>query len=227
MKKLLPLLLLFTGMVNAQIVSIPDANFKAFLLSSSPTVQVAQNFSDEWIKIDANNDGEIQQSEAQAVKTLAVTELLVFNAAGLEGFSNLENLRFSTSLVSTLDLTALIHLKTFTGINLQLLTTLNLNNLTNLTELSIFTAIRLTTLNVNSLTGLRKLTCLTTGISNFTVSGLNNLSEILFLNNTSTSFNANALPNLTKLNCSYNQLTTLTISNINGLTELDCSGNQL
>lgn len=61
MKKLLLVLLLFTGMVKAQIVNIPDANFKAKLLSASPTTQLAKNFSDQWIKIDANNDLEIQQ----------------------------------------------------------------------------------------------------------------------------------------------------------------------
>ena len=67
MKKIVLLLLLTFGVTNAQIVNFPDANFKAELLAASPTQQKALNFSDQWIKIDANNDGEIQESEAQQV----------------------------------------------------------------------------------------------------------------------------------------------------------------
>ena len=70
MKKIILLLLLTFGFANAQIIEIPDATFKAELLAASPTVEKALNFSDQWIKIDANNDGEIQLTEAQAVYVL-------------------------------------------------------------------------------------------------------------------------------------------------------------
>jgi hypothetical protein len=63
MKKYLYLLLLLSGFSYAQIVTIPDANFKAKLLEASPTNVIAYN-NGGYIKIDVNNDGEIQQSEA-------------------------------------------------------------------------------------------------------------------------------------------------------------------
>jgi hypothetical protein len=55
MKKLVLLLVLFTGIAHAQIVSIPDAAFKAKLIS---------------LGIDTNNDGQIQVSEAQAISAV-------------------------------------------------------------------------------------------------------------------------------------------------------------
>ncbi len=63
MKKYLLLLLLASFSVEAQIVNIPDANFKAKLLEASPSNTIAQNASNQNIKIDVNDDGEIQESE--------------------------------------------------------------------------------------------------------------------------------------------------------------------
>lgn len=42
MRKITLLLLLFAGMANAQIVNIPDANFKTVLLSANATNNIAQ-----------------------------------------------------------------------------------------------------------------------------------------------------------------------------------------
>ena len=60
MKKLYTLLFIaFAFITNAQIVNIPDANFKAKLLQASPSIQIAKSTAGLWIKVDANNDGEI------------------------------------------------------------------------------------------------------------------------------------------------------------------------
>ncbi|WP_290831594.1 hypothetical protein [Flavobacterium sp.] len=75
---LLTLLLCFVA--NAQIVNIPDANFKAKLLSASSDNPVASNQIPEnyygsvstYNTIDTNNDGEIQVSEALMIKFLSV-----------------------------------------------------------------------------------------------------------------------------------------------------------
>jgi uncharacterized repeat protein (TIGR01451 family) len=66
--------------LHAQIVNIPDANFKSSL--------IAKGF-------DTNGDGEIQKSEALAVKTLTIDQNDEFGATditGLEEFKNLEKL---------------------------------------------------------------------------------------------------------------------------------------
>ncbi|SMP11579.1 T9SS type A sorting domain-containing protein [Chryseobacterium profundimaris] len=73
-KKLSLLFLLLAIMANAQIVNIPDANFKAKLLSSSPGNTIAKNLSGNYFAIDANGDGEVQQTEADAVGELEVSE---------------------------------------------------------------------------------------------------------------------------------------------------------
>ena len=74
MKKLYAFLVLAFTVVagNAQIVTIPDANFKAKLLSADTTNQIAKDLSDNYFKIDANNDGEIQESEASQVSYLSI-----------------------------------------------------------------------------------------------------------------------------------------------------------
>jgi Leucine-rich repeat (LRR) protein len=228
MKKILPLLLLFTGLTNAQNLTFPDTYFKSVLLSASPTVQIAQDFNDQWIKIDANNDGEIQESEAQAVKVLGISELLVFNVTGINGFSNLEELRFSSSLITTLDISGLPNLKSLSCVNMQILSTLNLNGATNLTSLSCFGLPMITTLNIGNLTNLTKLYCVNTSIATFNVNGLTNLDEILYSGNQLTTvMNVSGLTSLTKLNCGFNKLTTLTLNGLTALTDLNCSNNQL
>ena len=133
MKKLLLVLLLFTGMVKAQIVNIPDANFKAKLLSASPTTQLAKNFSDQWIKIDANNDLEIQQSEASAVKYLFIGGNGIIDTTGLNNFGNLEELDVNFIQAISLDLNPLINLKKLSLQTLFSLNNLNISNLINLT----------------------------------------------------------------------------------------------
>src|SRR6218665_165484 len=127
MKKIVILLLLFAGMANAQIVNIPDPAFKARLLASSasdPANTIAKDFSDQWIAIDANSDGQIQVSEAQAIKYLNITGQTIVDLTGLNGFSNLEVLFNLSNGVSSLDLTALIHLTSFSTFNMYNTTSL-------------------------------------------------------------------------------------------------------
>ena len=70
--KLFFVFLLLSIGIQAQVLNIPDTNFKARLLSSSPTNTVAKNLSGNYFKIDANGDGQIQLSEAAQVKELNI-----------------------------------------------------------------------------------------------------------------------------------------------------------
>jgi len=99
MKKTLLLLLLLTTFCNAQIVTIPDAIFKAKLLSADVTTTVAKNLSGAYFKIDANNDGQIQQSEALEVSYLDLNCIScngnatkIASLQGIQYFTNLTNL---------------------------------------------------------------------------------------------------------------------------------------
>ena len=56
----------------SQIVSVPDINFKAKLLESSATNNIAKDLNGNPVKIDQNNDGEIQISEAENISALSI-----------------------------------------------------------------------------------------------------------------------------------------------------------
>jgi hypothetical protein len=62
-------IVLMAIVAQAQVVNIPDANFKARLLAIS--------------FLDANNDGSIQVSEAQKVKTLDVSYKEIQDLTGI------------------------------------------------------------------------------------------------------------------------------------------------
>jgi Leucine-rich repeat (LRR) protein len=227
MKKLLPLLLLFTGMVNAQIVTIPDANFKAALLSSSPTLQLAKDASDQWIAIDANNDGEIQLTEAQAIKFLIVPSGPTSDITGIDSFSNLEALSVQHNQITSVDLNSLTSLTSLSFINTWHLSSLQISSLTNLTELYCISLPNLTSLDVSNLTSLTKLTCIFTWVNNLNVAGLTNLTELNCSGNLLTTLNVSGLINLTRLDCSMNQIANLNVNNLLNLTDLNCSQNLL
>lgn len=95
-KLLLVCFLVLFCMGKAQIVNIPDANFKSKLLESSANNQIAQNLSGSYFAIDANNDGEIQVSEALQVKELKMiypnTFAMIQSYDGILSFANIKSL---------------------------------------------------------------------------------------------------------------------------------------
>lgn len=228
-KKLLFLLLLFAGMVNAQVVNIPDPAFKAKLLAASatdPANNIAKDFSDQWMKIDANNDGEIQVSEAQAVKYLNITAQTIVDLTGLNSFSNLEILFNLNNGVPTLDLSPLTHLTTLTSYNMYYLTSLNLSNLPNLTSVTCIGMPVLASLNVTNSVNLTKINVMYCALTSLNVNGLSNLTTLNVSGNQLT--NLNGLPtSLTGLDCSYNFLTNLNFNGLPNLTYLNCADNLL
>ncbi|WP_033956804.1 DUF7619 domain-containing protein [Psychroserpens jangbogonensis] len=94
------LFLLLAFDVNAQNVNVSDANLKAYLLLSDVTNQIASDIDGNTLKIDANNDGEIQLTETNQVSRLVIDPAsygvsnLISTLSGLESFSNLTELGF-------------------------------------------------------------------------------------------------------------------------------------
>lgn len=220
MKKIYFLLLalgLFTG-VNAQIITIPDANFKAKLLQAfsgntiaSTQTPVYNEANDTWTvssynKIDTNNNGEIEINEAQAIKWLDIpaTSSMVSNLAGIENFTNLIYLYCS----------------------FQQLSSLNVSNLTNLQSLSCFNN-QITSLNVSGLTNLKTLQCFNNQMTSLNVSGCTNLLKLSCPGNQLTSLSVLGLTNLKVLWCYENQLISLDVVDCTNLKDLSCSNNQL
>ena len=248
MKKKLSLLFLLLAIVtNAQIVNIPDANFKAKLLSSSPSNTVAKNFANYYFAIDANADGEIQQTEAQQVKDLDISYSNVSSVVGILSFVNLQSLTANNNYITLLNLQGLTSLKTLycqnnnlTSLNVQGLTnlqTLNINHnqllsldlqgLMNLHTLNCNGNNNLTSLNLQGLTGLQTLVFSDTGLISLNVQGLSSLKTLYCTNNDQmTSLNAQGLTSLQYLECTVNnQLTSLNVQGCTGLKNLKCEHN--
>src|SRR4051812_4722974 len=109
MKKFYFLVLLIAASANAQIVNIPDANFKARLLAADVTNSIASTATDATIpttfnKIDVNNDGEIQQSEAASVTLLNVSNANISDLTGIEAFVSLHVLKCQNNHITSLNL---------------------------------------------------------------------------------------------------------------------------
>lgn len=92
MKTLLKTLFILTFIsTNAQIVNIPDPNFKTALTVNHAPV------------IDTNNDGEIQVSEAEAADLIDVNSDSISDLTGIEAFINLSFLDCSFNNLTSID----------------------------------------------------------------------------------------------------------------------------
>ncbi|WP_298308951.1 T9SS type A sorting domain-containing protein [Flavobacterium sp.] len=226
------LFLFFFSVASAQIVNIPDANFKAKLLSASSSNQVASiqipsinGTVTSFNSIDTNSDGEIQVSEAILIKYLDVSDTSIVNLEGVLSFTNLYVLNCTNNLISNLNVAGLNNLQSLLcGYNL--ISNINVDSLINLKEIHCFNNL-LFNLNLNGLINLQYLAFQNNQLSSLNLSGLINLQYLAFQNNQMTSLNLNGLTNLQNLNCSSNQLTSLNVSGLTNLQQLQCDYNQL
>lgn len=196
MKKILLFaFLLYSGMLlNAQIVNIPDANFKNHLLDMDD--------------INTNGDGEIQLSEAIAAQTLEISEHPQFTGLfstleGIDAFANLTYLGITCSMTN-IDLSGLSQL-TSLMINTPQLSVIDLTGLDSLETISMSMAFNLSVLDVSNLNNLKSMS----------LSFADNLSSLLIGNNTnfkSLSIDTDSLaeldlsgcPNLTSVSLGFN-----------------------
>lgn len=108
MKNIYYLLFLFctAGIIKAQIVNIPDANFKNKLLEASSSNDIAKDINGNNMTVDNNGDDEIQESEALAVYKLELFGSNISDLTGIEAFTNLTELGCSDNNLTVLDLSA-------------------------------------------------------------------------------------------------------------------------
>jgi Leucine-rich repeat (LRR) protein len=248
MKKLYTLLVLFfVGVtIQAQNITFTDANFKSKLLQANSSNFIAKNLTNTYFKIDVNDDGEIQESEALAVSYLNVNTSNIFDLTGITNFSNLlyldvhdnqltsinlNGLNFLTDLLcannqfSTLTINSIQSLERLRCEN-NVMTTLNISNLPNLKILSCYSN-QLSSLNLTSFINLQALRCQNNQITSLNITGLANIYDLDCSQNQISNLDVNNLNNLQILNCSYNQLSTLSISNLNDIQFISCYYNQL
>ncbi len=95
-------IMLLPWVLSAQIVNIPDANFKFALVNYEVVDTDNDGVPDS--DVDTNNDGEIQVSEALATESLYPRGSAIFSMDGIEAFTNLKILNCSQNAISELDL---------------------------------------------------------------------------------------------------------------------------
>jgi Secretion system C-terminal sorting domain len=194
---------LLTAVVNAQTIYIPDSNFKTVLLASSSISGIAAAGNSltpntlTSVKIDINNNGEIEVNEVQDITYLALVGYNINDITGIEYFINLKYLFcWDNNIVNVDNVSGLTQLeRMFCGQNQ--ITSINLTNLVNLRVLGCQNN-QFTSLNFANNPMLEKVFC-----SN------NQLSSLDFSNN----------PLFNELDCKNNP--NLTAVNIkNGTTQL-------
>lgn len=121
-------------MINAQIINIPDLNFKARLLAASPnniiasTIEPSDNgYVSTYNKIDVNNDGEIQVSEALLIKFLRVPQANINDVTGVNAFVNLKYFNCANNQISDIDVSGLSKLRIL-HCHINQLNSLNIKN---------------------------------------------------------------------------------------------------
>ena len=190
MKNLITLIVLFVSVsIQAQIVNIPDANFKAALIADG---------------VDANNDGEIQVSEAEDETNI---DLRNFEISSLEGIQSFVNLRY-------LD------------VSHNNLTEIDLSQNTLLVELLLWDN-QLTSLNVSTSTQLAYLFCSNNQLTNIDLSQNTELTEFYASYNQLLYNVLNQNPNLIHVGLEGNQLESIDLSQSSELLSIDLDNNNL
>jgi hypothetical protein len=205
---------------NAQIVDIPDANFKAKLLEADYDNEIAG-----YLKIDINEDGEIQVSEALNVFILDVSYSNIQDMSGIEAFVNLTSLSCYTNQLTSLNIaqnTALTYLSLYEN----QLTNLDVTQNTALEYLIIFSN-QLNSLDVTQNTALTFLSLNENQLTSLDVTQNIALIELLLIDNQLTSLDVTQNIALINLGCGNNQLTSLNVTQNITLIDIGCDNNQL
>jgi len=216
---------------SSLVVNIPDPIFKARLLASSTTSQVAGIGANIWFSADANSDGEIQVSEALEITFLRLggwvlpDNLKINSLEGINSFSNLIHLECENNLLQTLNLGSLPNLF-YLSCGGNNLTSLSLQNFPNL-EILYCGVNPLSSLNFQSLPNLKTLNCFGTLLTSLDVTPFTNLTNLSCNNSQLTSLNVTGMANLGSIECDFNQLTTVDFQGLNSLSYFTAINNQI
>jgi uncharacterized repeat protein (TIGR01451 family) len=228
--------LLFVSLFSsAQIINFPNANFKARLVAASNVNWIASSNpttfdGSQWVanssnKIDTNNDGEIQVTEAQAVKCLSLFSQSINNLSGIEYFTNLEFLAIQGNTLTNLNLSSNIKLK-YLGCMNNPLTVLDLSNCIDLRELKCNNT-TISVLNVGHCTLLKKILCYSSFMTSLNLANCVSLEHLECNNNQLSNLNFTNCIALKTLHCYTNNITNLNFSNCPLLNLAWCHDNDL
>lgn len=239
---------LFCLPFQAQIINIPDANFKAKLLEADVTNTIAKDANSNNIRIDVNNNGEIEESEALLVYKLFNLNVppiraanqaaydaqlqqsqLNYNISDLTGiayFTNLTHLVVMNNNLTTLDLSNNINIISL-FCNNNVINSINLGNNSVLRYFNC-TFNQLTSLDLSQCVNLQKLYCYSNQLTTLTVNAPQTLLALDCNNNQiSSDFDFTNYTVLDYFNCGNNNVSSLTFGNNNSLVKVECNNNNL
>ena len=222
--------LAFVANTQAQIINIPDANFKAKLTNAF--FYYAKDSLGNNIDVDLNNDFKIDQSEALRVYNLDVKSSNIQSLQGIEYFKNLFKLNCSDNIITNLNLSNNKRLQSLNCSKNQILnfnTTLNSISST-ITEL-ICDSIGITNLllNTNNFVNLSILSVTDNKLTQFDskITSCSKLTKLYCEKNNLTFLDVSKFKDLSVLYCDNNFLYNLDVSGLKKLTQFDCSSNNL
>ncbi|MBG6189023.1 leucine-rich repeat domain-containing protein [Flavobacterium sp. CAN_S2] len=227
MKKLYFLLIGFClfGTVNAQVINIPDGNFKNKLLESNAENYIATNSDGKGIKIDSNNDNEIQRDEALVVQGLRLDGAGISDFDGLEYFINIKILDFNFNKITSFDASKYIFIKELNCFGNELID-LNLKGLKDLETLRCWSN-KIEILDLSGLTNLKFLDCNNNSVTHLEFTDNSNIGYINCSVNPIKSLDVSGHTKLISLLCIMNDLIAIDVSKCTKLSELDCSSNKI
>ncbi|MBK7807130.1 MAG: T9SS type A sorting domain-containing protein [Saprospiraceae bacterium] len=210
------LFLVFTTLSTAQIINIPDANFKNRLL----TCAICAVHADGTNGADKNKDGEIQQSEAESIVKLLLPNSNIISLEGIEAFINLKDLNCQSNKIVSINLSANTQLKTL-SVNSNSLTSIDISNQIQLDSfLCDFN--KIINLDISKNPVLRYLRCSNSDLSTIR---FNTFLKSLTCNNTKVSDLTDMPSTIQYLNLLGNKLTKLDLENFSDLTYLNAEKN--
>jgi hypothetical protein len=237
-KTLLFFTFLLSHYIQAQNISIPDAIFKARLLSSNSNNTIAKDLNGNYFSIDANNDNQIQQIEANNVSAINInaheTSNRVSDITGINSFTNLTSLDVEYNNVSNINIAGLQYLTNIDcSNNNQYLNTLILEDLPLLASLNCNGAGSNTGTPVYRFTNLPSLTILHFDSCEFPINLLDEITSLEELygyggyNSASAVLNLSAMPNLRIVKLDMNRLPAINFANNNIIEVLSLFSNLL
>lgn len=229
---------------NAQIVDIPDVDFKNALVNHDIADFDGDGEADGYV--DSNNDGEIQVTEAEAVLGLVMGGFGIHSLEGIQSFININNLTCLGNQLTSLDVSSNLNLR-YLNCKDNLISSLIIPQELDLEYLLCYQN-QITSLDVSHYENLIRLSCGTNPIENLDVTqnpylehlgcggslltSLDvtqnpNLKKLFFWENQINSINLSQNPNLERMQADYNLLTSLDVTNSPLLTDLGCFNNQI
>jgi len=247
MKKIyLIISMMIFAMFQAQNVNIPDPAFKNFLLTADYSNGYAKDQYGSSIPVDTNNDGIIQQSEANNIVKLSDlyygNRVYIQSIEGIKSFTNLTDLYLFGTSVSAVDVSTMTNLIALAINYNSQLTSLNIAGCTSLATMSsehnnitgynlqsnslksllinnLNSAQPINAINVSLCPNLKSLEINKTNVQSLDFSNMSNLEWLQIRNSSSTNnINLTGCTNLNNLGIySCNALTTLQLHNLQNL----------